>query len=88
MSRVPISPDDPALGHLTEGGSVPVSVADGADAIRVRAVYESPEDAPRVIRSVRLPAYMVAGAEALGHPDGVSGVLRDALDAWLRRDAG
>jgi hypothetical protein len=86
VSRFPVSPDDPDLGHLTEGGSVTVSVVDGADGVRARAVYESAEDAPRVVKSVRVPEHMLAAAEAVGHPDGFSGVVREALDAWLRRD--
>ncbi|HWS33715.1 MAG TPA: hypothetical protein VN408_13360 [Actinoplanes sp.] len=29
---------------------------------------------------------MVRAAENVGHPDGFSGVVREALDAWLRSD--
>lgn len=86
MSRTPISPDDPLLGHLTEGGAADLVIADGDDRVRAANVYDTADDMPKEVKSVRLPAFMVRAAENVGHPDGFSGVVREALDAWLRAD--
>lgn len=82
MSRTPIRPDDPDLGHLAG-----VIIATGEDRIVVNRVTGGPEG-PTSIKSVRLPDSMIAAAEAANHAGGFSGVLREALNEWLDRHTG
>lgn len=86
MSRTPISPDDPGLGHWTREGTVDAVLLSGPDRGTVRSDID-PETGVRMTtkKSVRLPLDMVEAAENAGHPDGFSGVLRDALTDWIQR---
>lgn len=45
-------------------------------------------DVPMKLNSIRLPLGMVEAIEAIGHPEGKSGVLREAVAEWLERHAG
>lgn len=45
-------------------------------------------DTAMVIRSVRLPRDMADAIDAAGHPGGATGVIREALAAWLAAHGG
>jgi hypothetical protein len=81
-----IDQNDPELGSLVPNGQTAI-VVDGDDRVTVRTVHD-PEDGPLQVKAVRLPASMISAAESVGHPAGVSGVVREALADWLARHAG
>ncbi|WP_430783551.1 hypothetical protein [Actinoplanes sp. G11-F43] len=87
MSRTPVSPDDADLDHWRQGGTTSAVLVAGPDRVTVRS-HVDPETGVRMTikKSVRLPLDLVEAAENAGHPDGFSGVVREALDAWLRAD--
>ncbi|WP_045747105.1 hypothetical protein [Actinoplanes rectilineatus] len=80
MSRTPISPDDPDLGHLAGG-----TILGGEDRITVGHVYDDPEDVPMDVKTLRMPRRLVAAVEQQAHPEGFSGVVREAVAEWLER---
>jgi hypothetical protein len=86
VSKTPIDHTDPDLGSLVPEGQT-ATIVDGDDRTTVRTVHD-PDDGPLQVKAVRLPASMIAAAEAAGHPAGVSGVVREALADWLGRHAG
>ncbi|WP_250029008.1 hypothetical protein [Paractinoplanes maris] len=86
MSTIPFDHTDPDLGDLVPEGQTAV-IVDGDDRVKVGVIHD-PEDGPLQVKAVRLPASMIAAAEAAGHPAGVSGVVREALADWLARHAG
>lgn len=59
-----------------------MTLLEGDDRIRVGTVFDSVEDA-EVVKSLRLPKSMYEAARAKGHPQGFSGVVREALQQYL-----
>lgn len=57
-------------------------ILDGDDRPQVSTVYENVEDA-QTVKSLRLPTALYNKAVAAQHPNGFSGVVRDALAAYL-----
>jgi hypothetical protein len=90
MSRTAITPDDPELGHLVPTDGRPVHVADGPDRVAVNPMPDYDADTPMRVKSLRLPAALLVATEAAGrtHPDGFSGVVREALTEWFERHQG
>jgi hypothetical protein len=88
VSKQKITRDDPDLGHLVPEGSDHITVLDGEDRIQVGAVYDPSGQAPTVIKSLRLPENVVEAIAASGHPDGFTGVVREALGEWFERHSG
>ncbi len=46
---------------------------------------DDPADVPMLVKSLRVPIGMYEAALAQQHPDGFSGVVREALGEWLAR---
>lgn len=88
MSKTPIDPADEDLGHLAAGG--PAYIVTGADRLVATAVYDDEAAAVEAmtVKSVRLPQALIRAAEQAGHPDGFSGVVREAVAEWLHTHAG
>lgn len=61
---------------------VGMTMFSGEDRVNVGTVYQSAEDL-EVVKSLRLPGSMYTAAMALEHPNGFSGVVRDALAKHL-----
>lgn len=57
-----------------------MTLVDGEDKVTVRI---PPEGIPMSVKSLRVPMDLYEKAEALQHPAGFSGVVRDALAAYL-----
>jgi hypothetical protein len=72
-------PDSPLIG---------MTLLEDEDRINVGAVYDPSGQAPTVIKSLRLPRDVVAAITASGHPDGFTGVVREALTEWFQRHSG
>lgn len=66
-------PDSPLVG---------MTILSGEDRVTVNAVYDSVDDF-NVVKSLRLPASLYRAAQERQHPNGFSGVVREALEAYL-----
>ncbi len=86
MSKTPITSDHP-LAHLVPAGQS-AYVAEGTDRITVGQVYNEDGSVMMVTKSMRMPASLASRAENVGHPDGFSGVVREAVTEWLERHTG
>ena len=78
MSKTPITSDAPDLGHLVAA----------AARVTVAEMRDPDGSVAMVTKSLRLPSALAARAENAGHPDGFSGVVREALTEWLARHSG
>lgn len=47
------------------------------------ATAPDPDDVPMRVKSLRLPIGLWTALEDAGHPDGVSGILREGAELWL-----
>lgn len=83
MSRTPIPADDPDLRHLAGPDAV---IATGADRVTVDRVIDGTN--VTAVKSVRLPLPLITVSEAVRHPGGFSGVVREALEEWHERHGG
>lgn len=85
--------DDEARAHLLAGGSLTDPGVIGDRKI-VRGFapptrpLPKPEDMPMRLDSVRLPLGMVTAMEDVGHPGGLSAVIREAVAEWLAKHQG
>lgn len=78
MSKTIITADMVGEGSELIG----MTLLDGEDKVTVGQVYDSLEDL-QVVKSLRLPEKLYDAAIKQGHPAGFSGVVRDALVAYL-----
>jgi hypothetical protein len=76
--------DDVARGETALTGAVILS---GSDRPRIGTVYDNASDA-EVVKSLRLPTSLYNAAQQKQHPQGFSGVVRDALRAYLEEPSG
>lgn len=88
MSKTQITRDDPDFGHLVPPGTDSVYLVDGEDRIEVGAVLDPSGQAPTVIKSLRLSQDIVDAIYAAGHPEGFTGIVREALAEWMERHQG
>lgn len=72
-----INPDSPEDAKL-----VGATILSGDDRPNVGVVFDSLEDL-QTVKSLRLPTALYKTAVAQNHPQGFSGVVRDALTAFL-----
>jgi hypothetical protein len=86
MSRIEITDEHP-LSHLVPDGATAYELT-GDDMPAVGAIIDPSGTAPTVVKSLRLPDSMVQAAAAANHPEGFSGVVREALTEWLERHTG
>jgi hypothetical protein len=69
-----VGPDSPLIGAV---------ILTGEDRPKIGTVFNSVEDAV-VVKSLRLPNSLYEQALKTNHPAGFSGVVRDALAAYLK----
>jgi predicted DNA-binding protein len=62
-----------------------VTILSGEDRPTIRNVYEP--DGKTVTKSLRLPTELAVRADAVEHPNGFSGLVREALEAYLQPPA-
>lgn len=86
MSKIPVTSGHP-LAHLVPEGQTAHEVT-GDDRPNVATMSDPSGEAPTVIKSLRLPPNLVDAAVAARHPDGFSGIVREALAEWLQRHTG
>jgi hypothetical protein len=86
MSKIPITSDHP-LGHLVPEGQT-AYIAEGGDRITTGEVFNEDGSVMMVAKSLRMSASLASRAENAGHPDGFSGVVREAVAEWLERHTG
>lgn len=73
-----VDPDDPNAELL-----IGATILSGEDKPTIGTVFQSVEDAT-VVKSLRLPGSLYDAAVRRGHPNGFSGVVREALEAHLK----
>lgn len=78
MSRTVITADMVGEGSELIG----MTLVDGEDKVTVGQIFDNPEDA-QVVKSLRLPNSLYEAAIKQQNPAGFSGVVRDALVAYL-----
>ena len=86
VSKTPISADHP-LSHLVPEGQSGY-LAEGEDRITVREVDDEDGSVMIVTKSLRIPSSLASRTENAGHPEGFSGVMREAVAEWLERHSG
>lgn len=82
MSRETIEENDPDLAHFAGG-----IIVTGDDRPQLKR-YDSPDDMPMMVKSVRVTIGLFEAVEKIGHPDGFSGVVREALAEYLEKHTG
>jgi hypothetical protein len=65
-----------------------MTLLDGEDRPTIGTVYDVDGQPMSLSKTIRVPADLVAAAEARNHPLGFSGVVRDALIAYLKPETG
>jgi hypothetical protein len=74
-----VGADSPLVGN---------TLLEGEDRVTVGSVVDPTGESPTVLKSLRLPQDLVEAIADSGHPDGFTGVVREALIEWQQRHQG